>query len=80
VVNDREAVKAAKDRLYGVRQTVEARAEAQAVNDKHGSRKSGLPPSSKAKTKPAAKAATKTTRRVGKASKDDSDAQLSLFD
>jgi deoxyribodipyrimidine photo-lyase len=80
VVNDREAVKAAKDRLYGVRRTVEARAEAQAVNDKHGSRKSGLPPSSKAKTKPAAKAATKTTRRVGKASKDDSDAQLSLFD
>jgi len=45
VVNDQVAVKAAKDRLYALRQTPEARAEADAVQSRHGSRKSGLPPS-----------------------------------
>lgn len=45
IVNERAAVAFAKDRLYGLRRTPEARAEADAVQAKHGSRKAGLPPS-----------------------------------
>ncbi|MDE2417986.1 MAG: deoxyribodipyrimidine photo-lyase [Burkholderiales bacterium] len=45
VVDDKAAIKAAKDRMYGLRQTQEAREEAGAVQARHGSRKSGLPPS-----------------------------------
>jgi deoxyribodipyrimidine photo-lyase len=45
VVDDRLAMKAAKDRLYGLRQSVQAREEAGAVQARHGSRKSGLPSS-----------------------------------
>jgi deoxyribodipyrimidine photo-lyase len=44
IVDERAAVAAAKDRLYGLRQTREAHAEADAIQRKHGSRKSGLPP------------------------------------
>ena len=36
---------AAKQQLYGLRQTREAHDEAGAIQHKHGSRKSGLPPS-----------------------------------
>jgi deoxyribodipyrimidine photo-lyase len=43
IVDDRSAVAAAKDKLYGLRQTGEAHAEADAIQHKHGSRKSGLP-------------------------------------
>ena len=45
IVDERVALKAIKDRLYALRATPEARAEADAVQHKHGSRKSGLPPS-----------------------------------
>ena len=45
VVDERTAVAAAKTQLYGLRQTDEARSEADAIQHKHGSRKSGLPPS-----------------------------------
>ena len=45
IVDERAAVAAAKERLYGLRQTREAHAEASAIQQKHGSRKSGLPPS-----------------------------------
>jgi deoxyribodipyrimidine photo-lyase len=45
IVNDKQAMKAAKDRMYGLRQTAEAREEASGVQARHGSRKSGLPPS-----------------------------------
>lgn len=45
IVDERSALKAIKDRLYALRATPEARAEADAVQHKHGSRKSGLPPS-----------------------------------
>ena len=45
IVDERAALKHARDRLYGLRATPEARAEASAVQHKHGSRKSGLPPS-----------------------------------
>ena len=44
IVDERTAVAAAKDRLYGLRRTLEARSEASAIQSKHGSRKSGLPP------------------------------------
>lgn len=45
IVDDKLAMKAAKDRMYGLRKTREARDEAADVQAKHGSRKSGLPPS-----------------------------------
>jgi deoxyribodipyrimidine photo-lyase len=54
IVDERQALAFAKDRMYGQRATPEARAEADAVQHKHGSRKSGLPPSGM-RRKPAAK-------------------------
>ncbi len=60
IVDDKQAMKAAKDRMYGLRQTPEARSEAGAVQARHGSRKSGLPPSGqrrRADAKPATSAA-----------------------
>ena len=45
IVDDKAAIKAAKDRLYGLRQSQAAREEAGDVLARHGSRKSGLPPS-----------------------------------
>ena len=57
VVDDKAAMKAAKDRLYGLRHTEQARQEAGEVQARHGSRKSGLPPPkqrrSRARTAPA---------------------------
>ncbi len=49
IVDERRAVAAAKDQLYGLRRTHEAQAEADAIQHKHGSRKSGLPPTTKPK-------------------------------
>jgi deoxyribodipyrimidine photo-lyase len=45
VVDERSALARAKERLYGLRRTADARAEADAIQQRHGSRKSGLPPS-----------------------------------
>ena len=45
IVDERSAVATAKQQLYGLRQTREAHDEAGAIQHKHGSRKSGLPPS-----------------------------------
>ena len=45
IVDDKAAMKAAKDRMYGLRKTPQARMEAADVQEKHGSRKSGLPAS-----------------------------------
>ena len=45
IVDDKVAMKAAKDRMYGLRKTEEARDEAGGVQARHGSRKSGLPQS-----------------------------------
>lgn len=45
IVNDKLAIKAAKDRMYSLRKTPESREEASGVQARHGSRKSGLPPS-----------------------------------
>ena len=45
IVDEASALAAARQRLYSLRQTREAHDEASAIQHKHGSRKSGLPPS-----------------------------------
>jgi len=45
IVEERQALAAAKQRLYGLRRRADARDEAAAIQQRHGSRKSGLPPS-----------------------------------
>jgi deoxyribodipyrimidine photo-lyase len=45
LVEHTAAMKHAKDRLYGLRGDASARREADAIQQRHGSRKSGLPPS-----------------------------------
>jgi len=47
IVDEQDAVKFAKGKMYGLRARPEAKREAGAVQQRHGSRKSGLPPSSK---------------------------------
>ena len=51
IVDDGQAVKMAKERLYGLRGTAESRAEANAIQDQHGSRKAGLPRTGGARSK-----------------------------
>ena len=55
IVDERAALAAAKEKLYGLRKTPEARREAGSIQQQHGSRKSGLPQSG-SKTRRAAKA------------------------
>ncbi|MEW6559651.1 MAG: FAD-binding domain-containing protein [Pseudomonadota bacterium] len=57
IVDERSAVRRAKDRVYAIRQSTQARAEADAVQQRHGSRKSGLPPSGRPRK-------TSTSRRA----------------
>lgn len=45
IVDERTALAAAKERLYGLRRGTAARAGADAIQQRHGSRRSGLPPS-----------------------------------
>ena len=45
IVDERLAARAAKDKLYGLRKTPEARTEADEIQERHGSRLSGLAPS-----------------------------------
>jgi deoxyribodipyrimidine photo-lyase len=45
IVEERAALAFAKERMYGLRRGAAARAEADAIQQKHGSRKCGLPPS-----------------------------------
>jgi deoxyribodipyrimidine photo-lyase len=45
IVDERTTLDAVKARLYALRDTPAARAEADVVQSKHGSRRSGLPPS-----------------------------------
>jgi deoxyribodipyrimidine photo-lyase len=45
IVDERNALAAAKEKLYGLRKTPEARREAGGIQQQHGSRKSGLPQS-----------------------------------
>lgn len=53
IVDDAAAVAQAKQRLYGLRSRASARAEADAIQEKHGSRKSGLPPTARRRRAPA---------------------------
>ena len=53
IVDERAALAWAKQRLYAVRATPEARAEAQTVLDRHGSRKVGAPSARSTPVKPA---------------------------
>ncbi|MBV8622147.1 MAG: deoxyribodipyrimidine photolyase, partial [Herbaspirillum sp.] len=43
IVDEKTALAQAKEALYGQRRSSSARAEADAIQDRHGSRKSGLP-------------------------------------
>jgi len=52
VVDERVALAAAKQRLYGLRPAADVRAEVGAIHHKHGSRKSGLPRSAPASSVP----------------------------
>ncbi len=47
IVNERAQLAAIKEQLYGLRRQPEVRQEAAAIQAQHGSRKSGLPPSSR---------------------------------
>ena len=58
IVDDKLAMNAAKDRMYGLRQTEEAREEASDVQARHGSRKSGLPQSGQRRKAAAKEAST----------------------
>jgi deoxyribodipyrimidine photo-lyase len=49
IVDERSALAAAKERLYGLRRSSAARQEADAIQQRHGSRRSGLPPSGAAR-------------------------------
>ena len=44
IVDERAALGRAKDRMYGARGTLEAKQQADMIQQRHGSRKSGLPP------------------------------------
>jgi deoxyribodipyrimidine photo-lyase len=46
IVDEKQALQQAKERLYGLRKSGAAHAEAADIQKKHGSRKSGLPPTS----------------------------------
>ena len=62
IVNEKTALQAAKLRLYGLRQTPEAQAQAAEVQTRHGSRKSGLHPSgARRKTKASSKTPSAVT-------------------
>jgi deoxyribodipyrimidine photo-lyase len=52
IIDERVALKFAKDTMYGLRKQPEARGEADAVQEKHGSRKAGLPSTAERKRKP----------------------------
>ncbi len=62
IVDDKQAMQAAKDRMYGLRKTDEAREEAGDVLARHGSRKSGLPPPGQRRSA----ASQSTGKRAGK--------------
>lgn len=47
IVDEPTALAHAKDKLYALRRSPAARSEADRIQDRHGSRKSGLPPSSR---------------------------------
>jgi deoxyribodipyrimidine photo-lyase len=66
IVDDKAAVNAAKDRLYALRQTREAREEADVVQSRHGSRRSGLPPSYQRKPAASSRMPARTASPISK--------------
>ena len=66
IVDDKLAMKAAKDRMYGLRKTPEARNEAGDVQQRHGSRKSGLPQTGQGRTRTTTGIGTNTRTRAAK--------------
>jgi deoxyribodipyrimidine photo-lyase len=54
IVDEKSALQQAKDRLYGLRKQDAARLQADAVQARHGSRKSGLPPNGRRRARAAA--------------------------
>jgi deoxyribodipyrimidine photo-lyase len=54
IVDEKQALQQAKDRLYGLRRQDEARLQADAVQARHGSRKSGLAPTGRRRGRAAA--------------------------
>ncbi len=54
IVDEKIALARAKDALYGLRRRSSARAEADVIQDKHGSRKSGLPSTTQGRRRKAA--------------------------
>jgi deoxyribodipyrimidine photo-lyase len=63
IVEEKAALKAAKDRIYGLRKLKQAREEAGAVQARHGSRKSGLPPASKRRNASTQRASTRPLKK-----------------
>jgi len=56
IVDEQGAVKSAKEKLYALRARPDSKREASAVQQRHGSRKSGLPPGGKRARRPVADA------------------------
>ncbi len=54
IVDEKRALQQAKDRLYGLRRQDQARLQADAVQARHGSRKSGLAPTGRRRARAAA--------------------------
>ena len=82
VVDEKAALAHAKAMLYGLRATPQARAEADAVQQQHGSRKSGLPPALRASSRAGGNAgggAGGRTRHEPESVKPDPNAQGELF-
>jgi deoxyribodipyrimidine photo-lyase len=71
IVDEQHALRHAKDRMFGLRATDTARTEADAIQARHGSRKSGLPPSGMRRPAAASRPASRTPP---------DDRQLDLFD
>jgi deoxyribodipyrimidine photo-lyase len=63
IVDDKLAMKAAKDRMYELRKTAEARQDADSVQARHGSRKSGLPPSGQRRNRTLAQTSSRAIKR-----------------
>jgi deoxyribodipyrimidine photo-lyase len=72
IVAEKTALQRAKEQLYRVRGSPEARAEADSVQARHGSRKSGLPPSGRGRS-PSRKRQPAAKRGAGVAPEDQGD-------
>jgi deoxyribodipyrimidine photo-lyase len=82
IVAEKTALAQAKVVLYGLRKAPEARAEADAIAQRHGSRKSGLPPSGPSASGPSASGPYSSARKPSRRRPVDppSGQQLELFD